>query len=242
MSRVLVVSDINLNINKLKEGLERAKALNADTIVITGNYFTSLDGPVRTQKVIEFWQEFLRIIRDDTRIIPLLGEEDLNYFNLSFRTPAMNMAFNKYLNGALERNYRFVPCVAVDGVMYSHAGVTVNWLRENRIMLENELRFRMGKHGGAGLLETGIYKLKSWVPFADENSCLRSSMSNLITFAPPNIKQVVGHTMLNEVTNIGKIWFALSDDKDEFIFVNNGDPQTLNDYGGDHGVKSLAES
>ena len=39
MSRVLVVPDINLNMKKLLTGLERARGLHADTIVLMGNYF-----------------------------------------------------------------------------------------------------------------------------------------------------------------------------------------------------------
>lgn len=242
MSRVLVISDLNLNIDKFKVGLERAKKLNADTIVITGNYFFSQDGPVKTGTVIKFWEDLIGFIRNDTRIVPLLGEEDLNYLNLSFQTPSRNVAFWRYLDNRLENNYRFVPCVAVDGVIYSHAGVNTNWLRANKIMLENELRFRMGKHGGAGLLEAGIYKIKNWIPFTDEDSCLRCDMKDLIAYSPLNIKQVVGHTLLNEVTNIGKLWFAFADNDNEFVFVNDGDPQILNDYGDENGKKSLAKS
>lgn len=243
MSRVLVISDINLNINKVKVGLKRARELNADTIVITGNYFSSLLGPRGTQEMIDFWEEFLGLIRDDTRIVPLLGEEDLNYLNVDFKTPGKQEKFSRYLDNRLDRNYRFVPCVAIDGVMYSHAGVATNWLRDNHIMLENELRFRMGKHGGAGLLEVGIFKLRSWVPFLDETSCFRSSVNNLISFAPPSIKQVVGHTLFEDVSNIGKLWFANSCNENEFVFVNNGDPQILNDFGVNNGkTKQVAKS
>lgn len=229
MSRVLVVPDINLNMKKVLAGLERAQTLHADTIVLMGNYFFTAGAPKRAKVMMDVWDDLKRVIRDDTRIIPLIGEDDLNYMLLGFKNEKYHEKFARQLGGKLLADQRFVPCLAVDGVLYSHAGVTTNWLRNNRIMLENELRFRLGKNGGAGLIEQNIFKLRSWDSFLDEESCMRSEMSNLITYAPPNIRQVVGHTKFEDVTNVGKLWFANSRGRDEFIFVKDGDPCILTD-------------
>ena len=229
MSRVLVVPDINLNMKKVLTGLERAQTLHADTIVLMGNYFFTAGAPKRAKVMMDVWDDLKRVIRDDTRIIPLIGEDDLNYMLLGFKNEKYHEKFARQLGGKLLADQRFVPCLAVDGVLYSHAGVTTNWLRNNRIMLENELRFRLGKNGGAGLIEQNIFKLRSWDSFLDEESCMRSEMSNLITYAPPNIRQVVGHTKFEDVTNVGKLWFANSRGRDEFIFVKDGDPCILTD-------------
>lgn len=229
MSRVLVVPDINLNMKKVLTGLERAQTLHADTIVLMGNYFFTAGAPKRAKVMMDVWDDLKRVIRDDTRIVPLIGEDDLNYMLLGFKNERYHEKFARQLGGKLLADQRFVPCLAVDGVLYSHAGVTTNWLRNNRIMLENELRFRLGKNGGAGLIEQNIFKLRSWDSFLDEESCMRSEMSNLITYAPPNIRQVVGHTKFEDVTNVGKLWFANSRGRDEFIFVKDGDPCILTD-------------
>lgn len=229
MSRVLVVPDINLNMKKLLTGLERARELHADTIVLMGNYFYYAGEPKSTKAMMDVWDELRRVIRNDTRIVPLIGEDDLNYMLLGFKTEKYHEKFAKQLGGKLLADQRFVPCLAIDGVLYSHAGVTTTWLRNHKIMLENELRFRLGKNGGAGLIESNIFKLRSWDLFLDEESCMRSGMSNLITYAPPNVKQVVGHTKSQNVENFGKLWFANSRVWNEFIFVKDGDPCILTD-------------
>ena len=78
MSRVLVVPDINLNMKKVLTGLERAQTLHADTIVLMGNYFFTAGAPKRAKVMMDVWDDLKRVIRDDTRIVPLLGEDDLN--------------------------------------------------------------------------------------------------------------------------------------------------------------------
>ena len=231
MARVIVVPDSRLSINKIDRGIELAKKYNADRIVLLGNYFDPLTGKANIDDYRDMWDYLKYLIRRDTRVIPLIGERELNYIDTTYSMPGSNKEFKKELGGRLAMNYKFMPCVAIDGVLYSHAGVTTNWLRRYKIMLENELRFRLGKDGGAGLIEGAIFKLRDWGPFFDDTendgSCMRARHTTLMTFAPSNIKQVVGHTMVEEPFNAGKIWFALSNNDDAYLFVNNGEVKVI---------------
>lgn len=231
MSRVMVIPDSRLDIEKIERGIRLAKKYNADKIILLGNYFDPLEGKSNLQDYEDMWDYLRFLIRKDTRVVPLLGERELSYMGFPEKLPGANKEFSKEIGARLAVNYKFMPCVAVDGVLYSSAGVTTTWLRRYRIMLENELRFRLGKDGGAGLIEAAILKLRDWDPFYDDTredgSCMRADFTSLLTYAPSNIRQVVGTTMVAEPFNSGRIWFAWSEDENKYLYVNNGEPQVV---------------
>ena len=102
-------------------------------------------------------------------------------------------------------------------------------MRANKIMLENEIRIRLGKNGGADLIEQAICKQTSWVPFFDGHkntaSCMRASVKDLMYSAPQNITQVVGSAVVSTPSPMGRIWFVNSVNKNEYMMFNNGEPQ-----------------
>lgn len=231
MARVLVIPDSKLNIGKIENGLELAKQYHADTIVILGNYFNEFKAGDSQRDYFDMWDYLTTLLRKDTRVVPLVGERELNYLNYSTKVPGLNKKLAKYIGNKLIANQRFMPVFAADGVLYSHAGVTTTWLRNYKIMLENEIRFRLGKGGGAGLIEGAILKLKDWDPFFDADgafaSCMRQDYTNLMSFAPSSVMQIVGHTEVSEPFNAGRIWFANSQDDGAYLFVNNGEVQVV---------------
>lgn len=231
MARVLVIPDSKLNIDKIERGIELARTYHADTIVIMGNYFNEFRAGDAQRDYFDMWDYLCALLRKDTRIVPLIGENELNYLGYEKQLPGYNKRLAKYIGHKLISNQRFMPVFAADGVLYSHAGVTTTWLRNYKIMLENEIRFRLGKGGGAGLIEHAVLKLRDWDPFFDDDgvfaSCMRQKYTSLMSYAPASVTQVVGHTEVSEPFNAGRIWFSNSQDEDSYLFVNNGEVQVV---------------
>ena len=180
MAKVLVVPDARLDIERIEHGIELAKMYHADSIVLMGNYFDPIDGEKAEQEDWErMWDYLKKVTKENMNLIPLIGEHELSYLNCNMRLNGHNGKFRGYIRNELSRHYRFMPCVAIDGVLYSNCGVTTEWLRAHKIMLENEIRFRLGKNGGAALIEQAICKQTSWIPFFDGHkhtaSCMRAS-------------------------------------------------------------------
>ena len=183
MAKVLVVPDARLDIERIEHGIELAKMYHADSIVLMGNYFDPIDGEKAEQEDWErMWDYLKKVTKENMNLIPLIGEHELSYLNCNMRLNGHNGKFRGYIRNELSRHYRFMPCVAIDGVLYSNCGVTTEWLRAHKIMLENEIRFRLGKNGGAALIEQAICKQTSWIPFFDGHkntaSCMRASVKD----------------------------------------------------------------
>ena len=230
MAKVLVVPDARLNIRRIEHGMELAKRYRADSVVLMGNYFDPVEGETATMDDYKKMWEYLKdLARNNMNVIPLIGEHELSYLNCSTRLNGHNGKFRGVIRNELVRHQRFMPCVAIDGVLYSNCGVTTEWLRRYKIMLENEIRFRLGKNGGAALIENAICKLTNWIPFFDGKkntaSCMRASVKDLTYSAPPNVPQVVGNALVSSPMPMGRIWFVNSVDENEYMMFNNGEPQ-----------------
>lgn len=242
MSKVLVVPDARLDIKRIEHGLELAKKYHADLIVLMGNYFDPIEGETATlEDYKNMWEYLKKIVRLNTNIIPLIGEHELSYLNCSARLNGHNGKFRGVIKNELAKHHRFMPCVAIDGVLYSNSGVTVEWLRAYKIMLENEIRFRLGKNGGAALIEAAICKIPNWIPFFDGKkhtaSCARASVVDLTYSAPRNIAQVVGNAMVSTPMPMGNIWFVNSVDYNEYMMFSDGEPQMYVYLGDDDSKK-----
>lgn len=230
MAKVLVVPDARLDLKRIEHGIELAKMYRADLIVLMGNYFDPIDGEKAEQKDWErMWDYLKKVTRENMNIIPLIGKHELSYLNCNMRLNGHNGKFRGYIKDQLARHHRFMPCVAIDGVLYSNCGVTTEWLRAHKIMLENEIRFRLGKVGGAALIEQAICKQTNWTSFFDGHkntaSCMRASVKDLMYSAPQNIAQVVGDAVVSTPGQMGRIWFVNSVNKNEYMMFNNGEPQ-----------------
>ena len=168
MAKVLVVPDARLDIKRIEHGIELAKRYHADLIVLMGNYFDPIEGEKAEQKDWErMWDYLKKVTKENMNIIPLIGEHELSYLDCSMRLNGHNGKFRGYIKNQLARHHRFMPCVAIDGVLYSNCGVTTEWLRAHKIMLENEIRFRLGKNEALAIASNSFLELDHLSP-----SCL----------------------------------------------------------------------
>lgn len=234
MSKVLVVPDAHTKTWVIEQGLEVADKLHADWIVLLGDYFDDWEATAQDEKnMLKYLKDVLRL---RTNVIPLYGNHELSY--LGFPCSGHNKEVEKLIKKGLEKDYRFLFAVAIDGILYTHAGVTQAWVRDNKILTENQIRYRLKPESGAGILEERIngaehFSLFNQVGFArggktDAPSPLWADLRELINDPLESVKQVVGHTPISNIECIGNCWFcdtrSNGNQNDEFLVVTDGEP------------------
>lgn len=239
MSKVLVIPDSHLKIDVIENGIELANHYKADKIVLLGDYFD--DWYAVSRDYYDMVDYLKLLLRKDPRIVALLGNHELSY--MGFPCSGHNKHVAEHVMRNIYPDHRFYWCAAFDGVLYSHAGVTTAWLRANKILTENEIRYKLSKNNGADFLEVKIGNVESLSPFAKAGpgrggnsypSLLWADAEELMTDSIPNIKQVVGHTPVKEIQCVGKCWFtdvySNFNISDEYLLVVNGKPEIVH-YG-----------
>lgn len=239
MARVLVIPDPHMKKEVIEHGLELARMQMADHIIILGDYFD--DWEVQDSEYTEMIDYLKNLLRTNPNVFCLMGNHELSY--IGYPCSGHNKRVAKKIKSAIEYDFRFWTCMAVDGVMYSHAGFTMGWLENNKILTQNELRYKLGRKAGAEFLEQKIAPLErtKWDVFAQcgtargghysSPSPLWADLTELIMDPLPNIKQVVGHTPIKSIECVGKVWFtdvySNGNPGDEYLFVVDGDPRIL---------------
>ena len=233
MSKVLVIPDVHMDVRVIEHGIELADKLRADQIVMLGDYFDdwfAVDS--QYDEMIKYLKNLLNRRKD---IIPLLGNHELSY--LGYPCSGHRKSVKSKVYNALKEDFRFLYCVAIDGILYSHAGATQQWLLENKIVTTNMLRYKMSKKAGAAFLESRI-NAAGWEPMKRVGparggksipSPLWCDLTELISNEIPTVKQVVGHTPISEIECIGNCWFtdvfSNNNISDEYLFVVDGKPE-----------------
>ena len=236
MSKVLVIPDCHLKIDVIETGLKLAEKVWADNIILLGDYFDDWYAiPIDYYDMMDYLKILLRT---RPNIITLLGNHELSY--LGFPCSGHNKKVESYIKKNLENDMRFYPAAEIDGVLYSHAGVCTKWIRENKLLTENEIRYRLTKIAGAKFLEKGICNQPNLLHLMkvggirgghSSPSCVWADAKELIADAIPKVVQVVGHTPMKHITNVENLWFtdvfSNYNMSDEYLFVKEGIPEIL---------------
>ena len=230
--KVLVIPDPHLKIWVIEHGLELAKKHRADKVIILGDYFD--DWYCINRDYDDMLTYLKTLLRSNPSVEVLFGNHELSY--MGFPCSGFNYTVSKMLNEALSKDYRFGFAIHYDGVLYSHAGVTLSWLYQNKVLTRNDIRFRLPSRGGAELLEKAISNVDKMETFAkvgparggkEAPSLVWADLTELIADPAP-VKQVVGHTPVKEITNIGRVWFtdvfSNGNKCDEYLLVVDGEP------------------
>ena len=239
MSRVLVIPDSHLKIDVIRHGLEIADKKKADKIVMLGDYFD--DWTCTDIDYFEMMDYIKKLVRNDHRIIALLGNHELSY--MGFPCAGHRTSVEDYMKEKLMPDHRFYFCVAIDDVLYSHAGFTTKWIRGNKLITENDIRYKMTRTNGADLVEKKMSEVREMEVFVqagpgrggkDLPGPLWADAMELVDDAIPNVRQVVGHTPVKSIECFGKVWFtdvfSNYNNCDEYLLVNKGEPEIIH-YG-----------
>lgn len=235
MSKVLVIPDVHMKKEVIERGLALARKHRADKIVMLGDYFD--DWCTLPYEYLEMIRYLKKLLRGNPTIIPLLGNHELSY--MGFPCSGYCRIVADQIQRALMPDHRFLFGVCIDGVFYSHAGVTTAWLKNNGLITQNDLRLKLNKKTGAELLEKCVSRVETFDVFAQAGparggrqnpSLVWADLTELIADPVP-VKQVVGHTPLHQIENIGKVWFtdvySNNNLSDEYLLVKDGEPEII---------------
>ena len=245
--RVLAIPDSHLKIDVIERGLELAKYYRCDKIVLLGDYFDDWDAvPEQYHRMIDYLRKLLRL---NPEVYPLLGNHEYGYFNPQTKSSGYREYVAEELRDLFANNFRFAVSASFDGVLYTHAGVTNMWLLQNKLITERQLQYNVGKKAGAGYIDNIIGRkdfgvdrnlgVRDWDVLAKVGAA-RGGLSGVApspiwadateVIADPLrcVKQVVGHSPVSEITNVGRVWFtdtySNGNISDEYLVVNNGFP------------------
>ena len=243
MSKVLVIPDVHMQKQVIEVGLKLAAKYRADKIVMLGDYFD--DWYAMNYEYTEMIKYLKKLLRGNPTIVPLMGNHELSY--LGYPCSGFNRTMQPDVYNFLIKDYRFAFCYAEDGVLYSHAGVTTSWLKNNQVVTANEFRLKLNKKTGPEIVEKGVDKIDSYPrsveklrPFSEVGpargggnnpSLLWADLTELIADPAP-FKQVVGHTPVKQIENIGRVWFCDTysnyNPSSEYLLVKDGEPEIIN--------------
>lgn len=243
MSKVLVIPDCHTKIEVIEEGLELADKYMASHIVLLGDYFDDFGATIAQQE--EMLAYLKDLLKKRTNVIPLYGNHELGYFG--YPCSGNMRAIEHTIKNGVKYDHRFLYAVAFDGVLYTHAGVTQSWLRDNKLVTENALRYRLTQESGASFLEEKINGISNLSLFAqvgysrggdtDAPSPLWADFKELINDQLNKVKQVVGHTPVKNIECVGNCYFcdvrSNGNQCDEFLLVTDGEPEIVK-YGDLH--------
>ena len=236
MSKVLVIPDAHLKIGVIERGLKLADKVRADYVVCLGDYFDDWGAvPFMYHQMIDYIKKTMRSNPD---MIFLLGNHELSY--LGYKCSGFTREVADELYKFLHDNYRFNLSAAIDGVLYTHAGVCSEWAKNNNIIGNTAFRYKLTKNAGADFVADKLDKVPSFDTFAQVGpergghtnpSPMWADLSELISDALPNVKQVVGHTPVSQIEKLGKCWFvdvySNGNDSDEYLLVRDGEPEVI---------------
>ena len=242
MSKVLVIPDSHLKISVIAHGLELAQKHRAEKIIMLGDYFD--DWYALSIDYTSMLKYLKNLLRRNPSVVPLFGNHELSY--MGYPCSGFNRNVKNTIMDALMKDYRFAFCYAEDGVLYSHAGVTTGWLKYNSVITANDTRYKLNKKSGPEIVEKGLDKIDSYPrntmslqPFSQAGparggiyspSPVWADLTELVADAAP-FKQVVGHTPVKQIENIGRIWFtdvySNNNECDEYLLVVDGDPRII---------------
>lgn len=237
MARVLVVPDAHLKIDVIERGMELANKLMCDRVILLGDYFDDWYGmDTDYDDMYRYLKDLLR--KNHGRVIPLIGNHELSYLGYPCSGYRRNM--EPVVRATVENDMRFLPCYACDGILYSHAGVTAEWLLANKVFPKHMIKYHIGPKTGAELVETEILKIEGLDAFAQAGpargghgvpSPMWADMTELIADPISSFKQVVGHTPVEEITKIGNCYFcdvySNGNQSDEYLFVVDGEEKIV---------------
>lgn len=236
MSRALIVPDAHLKIDVIERGMELADKLMCDRVILLGDYFDDWLGMTTDYYDMRtYLKELLR--KNHGRVIPLLGNHELSY--LGFPCSGYNRSVEHVVRGTVENDHRFVFAYSLDGVLYSHAGATREWVINNELIPKHMVKYHMGIKNGAEMVEDAIYKadysqMAQAGPARGGHSSpspVWADLTELIADPIGKFTQVVGHTPVEQIEKIGNCYFcdvySNGNESDEYLFVRDGEPEIV---------------
>lgn len=208
------------------------KENDADTFVFLGDYFDSFDVPPVEQ--LYNFEEIVRFKRESGKeVVMLIGNHDFHYFpgfgSITRCSGYQPMMLNSFSHSIDTNRDCLQMCYAKDGFLFSHAGISVRWLKtvfKKDWTVDNVVE----KVNDVFLSEFRWFNFKGLDPYGDD------VQQSPIWIRPRSLKiannntnlyrkyiQVVGHTHTKEITYSGRNYFVDTFDTcNEYLTIVDG--------------------
>lgn len=232
--KVAVIGDIH-GTTKFLECYKNIQETDSDVekIIVLGDWFDPYFD-IDLDIMIERYNEFVKIWKSDDRIISILGNHDIAGYILSNESTNRTLRFGKLKSRLREIIEPNLPesylTYKIGDYMFSHAGVSQDWLNDIQYEYHNYAEDILNCK--KGWTEDELLDICTFYPFDwsyngnnNHQSCVWIRPQALYNCAIEGYHQVVGHTRLEEITNIkmlnGKtLWIVDDDQKPNYLILN----------------------
>jgi hypothetical protein len=200
--KICVISDIHGS--TLWKDIVTRERNGIDCFVFLGDYFDSKGGDILSQDQADNFDDILEFKEEFGNVDLLIGNHDLQYIG-GARTGQFKLHTQMLVDDTLMdlvRNSTLQVCVAYDGYLFSHAGISSVWMKEHALAsivdINNAFRYNpllvdFVERENSSSCGDNIYQSPLWI-----------RPNSFIEVALPGYHQLVGHTRIKEVTIIPK--------------------------------------
>ena len=206
---------------------------DCEKIIVFGDHFDPYQY-FSLEEMIEKYNKFSEILKEDSRIVSLLGNHDLSYYiisnDLTNRTHKWRGAskITDCIVSNLDKSYL---CYRINDYLFSHAGVSKYWIDEIKQYVSNPNYVDRILNNYQGWTEEEMF-ITSFYPFDESHygddvhqGCTWIRPTSLITCALDDYNQVVAHTGVKEISKVqmdnGKdLWMIDTCGKPDYLTLN----------------------
>ena len=212
--KVLSVGDCHGSENPLKIAKKYQNIV--DKIIFHGDYvdsYTEDNNWPEQKEVLEKILEFKS--KNESKVELLIGNHDIQYIGGTVASRRQFKYEDQIRDFFFDNLDKFDVVSVIDDYIFSHAGVSLDWLNENQLKLDQINKVFHNKNWGP-------FKFVGPNPSGDNKneSPMWIRPSSLMTSQIPGFNQVVGHTMVNydEYFGLRANVFSIRD----LMHMNNG--------------------
>lgn len=221
--KIIAIGDLHGNQNWTKV-IEKEK--DFDKIIFVGDYLDTKFGykPIEQKQNLE---KLIQYKKDNfNKVILLYGNHDHHYISFSEQysgfQSSMYFDFNIILKEAIKE--KVIKVIHIENnYLFSHAGVSKTWLKNNSIKSINEINDYL-------IFKPSVFNFQ---PGANRSNIGNDITQSPIWIRPESIKnnciddyiQIVGHTMFNDIEINKKLYFIDSFNiSNKYLVINNNKP------------------
>ena len=234
MKKVAAIGDIH-GTTKFLECYKNIQEndVDVDKIIVLGDWFDPYCD-IDLDVMIDRYNEFVKIWKSDNRIISILGNHDISGYittndstNRTLRSPIFRQKITDVIEPNLSESYL---TYKIGNYMFSHAGVSQEWLNDIQYPYHNYADDIMNCK--KGWTEDELSDICMFYPYdwsgngTDKHqSCVWIRPQALYGCAIEGYHQVVGHTRLEEIIKVSlkngnDLWIVDDDQKPNYLILN----------------------
>jgi len=224
--KIIVIGDIHAK--TIWKQIVAKELDNSDKIIFIGDYFDDYNGTNAQHQINNFKQivDFKKLYPE--KFILLFGNHDFQYLKgIDDRYSGYQSGAAISIQEAIHKDLEYLQmCYLYDNVIFSHAGVTNTWCKNNNIKtIRSDIRF------DEQINELFVYKPSSFKFISGKNFSYTGDdicqtpiwvrPTSLVRDCMEGFIQVVGHTQQREINKYQNIYLIDALNVGQYLSINN---------------------